>query len=153
MCIRDSSRRWTLDSRLCPFDSRLSSPFAPFTFSSAVVPLCFPVRAAPHSPQNLACGAFLKPHWVQRRLSAVPHSLQNFSPSGFSNPQLAQRIGFLYHIFSRIRFPLVSFCTFHPGGTTTVVSGSSTMSGPACSVVISARRRISVCCVPCAGPK
>src|SRR5262245_35817548 len=45
-----------------------------------------------HSPQNLACGAFAKPHRSQRRLSAVPHSLQNFSPSEFSNPQLAQCI-------------------------------------------------------------
>src|SRR5262245_66233968 len=53
-------------------------------------------RDVPHSPQNLACGAFAKPHWVQRRLSEVPHSLQNFSPSGFSKPQLAQCMVPLY---------------------------------------------------------
>src|SRR5215813_8866469 len=53
-------------------------------------------RVVPHSPQNLACGAFSPPHWAQRRFSEVPHSVQNFSPSGFSKPQLAQRIRPLY---------------------------------------------------------
>jgi hypothetical protein len=50
----------------------------------------------PHSPQNLACGVFSKPHPGQLFWSRAPHSVQNAIPSEFSNLQLAQRMLLLY---------------------------------------------------------
>src|SRR5262245_21746710 len=47
-------------------------------------------NAAPQCPQNLATGAFSKPHEAHGVLNGVPHSLQNFSPSGFSVLHFAQ---------------------------------------------------------------
>ena len=58
--------------------------------------LGFPVKDAPHCPQNFACGKFSPPQLGQRFCRATPHSIQNFTPSGFSKPQLAQRMPSLY---------------------------------------------------------
>ena len=45
--------------------------------------------AAPHSPQNLAPGAFGVPHEGQALDSGLPHSPQNFRPVSFADPQAA----------------------------------------------------------------
>src|SRR5438477_6600213 len=46
--------------------------------------------AVPHSPQNLALGAFAVPQLGQARTRRLPHSAQNFRPASFSVPQAEQ---------------------------------------------------------------
>jgi hypothetical protein len=56
------------------------------------VPANAPVSDCAHSPQNLNCGKFSKPHRGHRFFSGSAQLPQNFIPGGFSVSQLAQRI-------------------------------------------------------------
>src|SRR5260370_14972215 len=68
----------------------------------------FEVRAAAHSPQNFAVGAFSYPHLAQRFLKGAAHSLQNFCSAGFSAPQAGQ-------FMSRTQLVQQGFCLVERG--------------------------------------
>jgi hypothetical protein len=60
--------------------------------SRATAPEPAPVRALPHSPQNLLSGAFGEEQKPQVTTSTVPHSLQNLRPVSLSAPHAEQTI-------------------------------------------------------------